>query len=143
MQHSEGKSTVPRPGRVRLPDDRKLARPMSRKTIEVVIDDLTEMPIPDGQGRNIEFSFDGARYEIDLANENIAALETALAPFVAAAREVTPGKSLEDVLTELQAPQARARVREWANNNGLKVSPRGRIPKDVVLAYTRRLSQLS
>ena len=116
---------------------------MSRKTIDVVFDDLTEMPIQDGQGRTVEFSFDGSRFEIDLSNENIAVLETALAPFIAAAREVGEGRSIEDVLTELQSPQARARVREWANDNGLKVSPRGRIPKNVVLAYTSHSSQLS
>jgi hypothetical protein len=111
---------------------------MSRETIDVLFDDLTRQPIPDGEGQTITFAFAGIAYEIDLTNENGTAFEEVLAPYIAAARRAGLQPRLEETREELKSPRARARVRAWAAANGLKVAARGRIPDDVVNAYATR-----
>ncbi len=111
---------------------------MSRRTIDILIDDLDQQPIPDGEGQTISFAFAGTAYEIDLGDENVKAFEQAMAPYIAAARRADLQPQVQDVLEELKSPRARARVRAWATANGLEVASRGRIPDDVVVAYAKR-----
>lgn len=85
----------------------------------------------------VSFALDGTAYEIDLNEENAAALRDAIAPFLGHARKGTraPGRR--------QAPGRRAgsptqnvsEVRTWAKDNGYAVSERGRISSEVLAAY--------
>ena len=111
---------------------------MSRKTIDIYIDDLDDVPIPEGNGRTVRFSLDDTAYEIDLADANVNALVDALAPFIAVAREVSAERSLDAVVAELKSPQMRAQIRNWAEDHGLRVAHRGRIPKEIVFAYAHQ-----
>lgn len=45
-------------------------RTLSRKTIDILLDDRTNETIPEGQGETITFAIDGAIYEIDLLTSN-------------------------------------------------------------------------
>ena len=93
----------------------------------------------------IPFTFDGKQLEIDLSTGNATALRKALAPFVAAARSVSPAsgprtgrvarRSIDSGPSGTAARQHNQTVRAWARQNGYTVSERGRIPAEVISAY--------
>ena len=60
---------------------------MATQTMTKLVDDL------DGSTaeRTVTFGWDGHTFEIDLSKKNIAALDTALKPYVSAARRVRGG----------------------------------------------------
>lgn len=103
---------------------------MARTVKVFVVDDI------DGseQAETVEFAFDGSSYSIDLSSANKERLAAALEPFIAKATRVGRG-------ARSSAPTGRARrnnaapIREWARENGYKVSERGRVPAPIVEAY--------
>lgn len=111
---------------------------MAQKVTVQLVDDL------DGgeASSTVEFSLDGVDYTIDLSEDNQAELRGALESFVSAARRIggrkkqaRPGKK-----TVAAAPTAKDRernqaIREWAREQGMQVSDRGRIPAEIVEAY--------
>ena len=102
---------------------------MKRTTVQLV-DDLDNSVIADGAGRTIDFSLDGQTYEIDMSNVHIQELKDALAPYVKVARPIR--RRMQPPVAKKTEVQA---IREWANENGLKVSDRGRISASVREAY--------
>ncbi|MEU8169760.1 Lsr2 family protein [Micromonospora sp. NPDC049004] len=115
---------------------------MARKVITVLTDDL------DGgkADRTVEFSLDGVAYTIDVSDENAGVLRKALDPYINAGRRIGRGPA-ENTRTVrrpgrpsgagMDREQNRA-IREWAAQNGYKISERGRIPVEVVEAYKSR-----
>ncbi|MFV4912630.1 Lsr2 family protein [Microbacterium lacticum] len=119
---------------------------MARKIVHQLVDDLDGTVLEVGSGETILFSLDGTAYEIDLTDENAAALRDALAPFIAAARSVSAraggrsgsgssGGSGGARRQKRSGQRDYAPVREWAAQNGYTVSERGRIPAPVLEAY--------
>ena len=116
---------------------------MARKIVQQLVDDLDGTVLEVGSGETILFSLDGTAYEIDLTDENAAALRDALAPFIAAARSVSAragGRSGSGGAggarrQKRSGQRDYAPVREWAAQNGYTVSERGRIPAPVLEAY--------
>ena len=109
---------------------------MAQKVVVSLVDDL------DGGAGNetVEFGLDGKQYEIDLSDNNAAALRSALAEFVAAARRPTGRRRSQSRSAVVAAPVTADReqnqaIREWARARGMKVSDRGRIPTEVTEAY--------
>lgn len=105
---------------------------MAQKVSIVLVDDI------DGSeaSQTVTFGLDSNTYEIDLNDENAAALRDALAGYVGHARKVTGGgrrsatrRSSGGSNTDTKA------VREWARANGHTVSDRGRVPAEIVAAY--------
>lgn len=92
-----------------------------------------------GEGETVLFSLDGTAYEIDLTDENAAALRAAVAPYVAAARSVstrsTPASTSRRRVQKRAGQRDYGPVREWAAANGYTVSERGRVPAAVLEAY--------
>ncbi|MDA3629289.1 Lsr2 family protein [Saccharopolyspora oryzae] len=89
----------------------------------------------------VEFALDGVSYAIDLSADNAAKLRDSLASFVANARKTggrkrtaaKPGKASSTPSTaDRERNQA---IREWARNQGMQVSDRGRIPAEIVEAF--------
>lgn len=107
---------------------------MAQKVVVSLVDDL------DGgkADETVQFALDGKHYEIDLSDDNAAALRDALAAYVASARR--PGGNTR---TRAAASSGRAgidreqnqAIRDWAREQGMKVSDRGRIPTEVTDAY--------
>lgn len=101
---------------------------------QTLVDDLDETT----EGAETHtFGLDGITYEIDLADPHFKELSDALEPFIKVARRkgakrkvVTVGKAkkiaMPSASTDLNA------IRDWAGKKGIKVSDRGRVPKDVV-----------
>ena len=108
---------------------------MVQRTILVLEDDL------DGGDavETVSFALDGVSYDIDLNDSNAAKLRDSLAVWIGHARR-TGGRSR----TGSSANGARrgrgkrsqgADIRAWAQGQGMKVSERGRVSKEVVEAY--------
>jgi Lsr2 len=92
--------------------------------------------------QTISFRINGQEYEIDLSDENAQRFHQALEPYVTNSRQVqrqpepqrrgrgdgrrrTGGSGRDDI------PQIRA----WAEAQGMDVSARGRIKKEIIDAY--------
>ncbi len=110
---------------------------MAQKVVTRLEDDI------DGSeaSETLSFGLDGQQYEIDLNEEHAADLREVLAPFISVARRVGGGSG-GGRKGRTVAPKQRTgdeldpkAVRSWAEANGVKVSPRGRISADVVEQY--------
>jgi hypothetical protein len=104
-----------------------------QKTQVVLIDDI------DGSDADetVTFAIDGVGYEIDLTSAHASELREAFATWVGHARKA--GRPVAAARTggrRAGADRAQlAKIREWARENGYKVSERGRIPGSVLTAY--------
>jgi hypothetical protein len=93
--------------------------------------------------QTITYTVDGQEYEIDLSEENVQRFHEALEPFVSKSRPVErrvaptrrgrgDGRRRSNASsTRLDIPQIRA----WAEAQGMDVSARGRVKKEVIDAY--------
>lgn len=101
---------------------------MARKTKVTLIDDI------DGSEATttIGFGLDGITYEIDLNDENAAKLREGLASWIEHGRR-TGGRARRGA-GAVRSSETR-RIREWARENGLEVSERGRVSAEVREAY--------
>jgi hypothetical protein len=113
---------------------------MAQQTTITYLDDI------DGSkaSETVDFAVDGARYSIDLSTKNAKALRKAVAEFIEHARPIKPAKlgaAGSGRRTSQARPTARtssgdvAALRAWAVDNGIEVSPRGRISGDVRAQY--------
>ena len=105
---------------------------MAQKTIVKLVDDLDNEELR-GDGQTVRFAFQKHEYEIDLSEQNVQKLQEALAPFMAAGRRVTNRTAAAD---KTDGSQSQA-IRQWAREQGMKVSDRGRVPKEVQEAYRK------
>jgi hypothetical protein len=98
----------------------------------VLVDDLDGAPAEE----TVQFSLDGASYEIDLSADNAEALREALAPYLGHARRVG-GRRTGGRRAAAASPRSSdsAAIRAWAKEQGLSVSERGRIPASIVEQY--------
>jgi hypothetical protein len=94
----------------------------------------------------IRFSFKSEAYEIDLSEKNAAAMTRALEKYIAAARppEYQPYEHPEAIRRRGRSAGSTNRssasprdfdpkeVRQWAAMQGIEVSPRGRVPAELV-----------
>ena len=88
--------------------------------------------------QNVQLSLDGTNFEIDLSATNAARLREKLAKYVEHGTKVTPQKirrSQRVVKPPVSGRDQVQAVRDWARQNGYKVSARGRIPKSIQDAF--------
>ncbi|WP_194421863.1 histone-like nucleoid-structuring protein Lsr2 [Microbacterium abyssi] len=109
---------------------------MARRIVHQLVDDIDGTILGIGEGETVHFSLNSTAYEIDLTTENADAFRKALEPYIAGARRASasPGRSASSRKRSAASPETAA-IREWANENGHKVSERGRIPATVIEAY--------
>jgi len=106
---------------------------MAQKTIVQLVDDLDNREL-NGDGQTVTFGFQKTEYEIDLSQQNVQRLHDALAPFIAAGRRV--GSRSNGIAAPAKADHAQLQaMRHWAKENGMKVSDRGRVSREVQEAY--------
>jgi len=115
---------------------------MARRIVHQLVDDLDGTILEIGDGETVLFSLDGVAYEIDLTDDNAAALRSALAPYVDAGRSISSSRSSSGSSSSASARRRRrpgqqdySAVRAWAKSNGYQVSERGRVPASVLEAY--------
>lgn len=85
----------------------------------------------------ISFAFEGKDYSIDLSDANAEAFRETIAPYVDAGHRVTgrKTKTARKKTGKTSSADTKA-IRDWAHANGYDVSDRGRIPTDVMDAYS-------
>ena len=110
---------------------------MAQKTFTMLVDDLDDTQIADGEGQTVSFGLDGKNYELDLTNEHADELRAAVDRYVKAARNVGGRSSSPSRARNVGGRQSSTSVdpkavREWAKSNKVEVSPRGRIPQRVI-----------
>ena len=113
---------------------------MARRIVHQLVDDLDGTILEVGEGETVHFSLDGVAYEIDLTDENAAALRGALERYTNAARAVSSARATSSAASagrkrRRSGQQDYSGVREWAKQNGYQVSERGRVPASVLEAY--------
>jgi hypothetical protein len=106
---------------------------VARRVITQLVDDLDGSELAAGKGTTVRFAVDGASYEIDLSDKNAKKFKQTLDPYIQAGRKVKrEGKSRSASGTRDYDPKV---VRAWANEQGISVPARGRIPESVLDQY--------
>jgi len=103
---------------------------MATKITIALEDDLDGGPADE----TVRFMVDGTDYEIDLNKKNAAALRKKLAPFVEHARRAGRGQRRR-AGDSVASRRRGSEIRDWAKDQGIVVSGRGRIPASVVEQY--------
>ncbi|WP_264888871.1 Lsr2 family protein [Dietzia sp. NCCP-2495] len=98
------------------------------------MDDLDGTDLGD-KANTITFAFEGKDYSIDLSDANADTFREVLEPYINAGHRVAGSKAKTSRRTTTSANESK-RVRDWARSNGYDVSDRGRIPAEVMQAYT-------
>lgn len=110
---------------------------MATQTTVTLVDDL------DGSNADeqLEFMVDGKSYEIDLSAKNGKKLRDALAPYVTAARRTGGRRRGGETSATAARPttdrEQNQAIREWAQQQGMNVSERGRIPASALIIRDR------
>ena len=107
---------------------------MAKKTTVTLVDDLDGSQAEE----QVAFAVDGRSYEIDLSAANGARLREALAPYISAARRTGGRRASAGAAVATRPSTDREQnqaIREWAVQQGMKISERGRIPSNVLDAY--------
>ncbi|MFB8276979.1 histone-like nucleoid-structuring protein Lsr2 [Nocardia colli] len=108
---------------------------MARQVVVALVDDFDAESVAD---ETVAFTIDGVAYEMDLSASNAAQLRNVFAQWTAHARtigRVQQGKSSK--AKPARGKDQTAAIREWARQNGHKISRRGRISLNVVQAYEK------
>jgi hypothetical protein len=114
---------------------------MAERVTRQVIDDIDGTDITDGGGETIEFSVRGVSYRIDLSTRNLSKFDKALTPYINAAVQVSGDqrprrrRATNSRSTKSKPGTSTSAVRAWATENGYTVSPRGRVPREVLEAF--------
>lgn len=105
--------------------------------VQIVLED----DIDGGEAtQTVTFGLDGTSYEIDLNDDNAAALREALATYVGHGRKVSGSRRGgarrgSGAQASSNGAASAKEIREWARENGHDVPERGRIPGEVREAY--------
>ena len=105
---------------------------MARRQVVELLDDI------DGSeaSETVTFAFQGTNYQIDLSEINAKKFAKALAPYLENGRKVRgPRRRAQGASGVSPAGVEPAVVRQWAVENGLEVSSRGRVPAQLVQRY--------
>ena len=106
---------------------------MAQKVQVLLVDDINGAEAAE----TVTFSLDGASYEIDLTVANAKKLRDDLSTWVGHARRAGGRKNIRRGAAGGARRGDLGAVREWARNNGHKVSDRGRISADILAAYDK------
>jgi nucleoid-associated protein Lsr2 len=103
---------------------------MAQRVTVALEDDLDGGPADE----TVRFAFGGAEYEIDLSKKTPAGSVRRSRPFIEHARKAGRGQPRRPART-VATRQRSGVLRAWANDHGIAVSARGRIPASVVEQY--------
>lgn len=107
---------------------------MAQRVVTLFTDDITGE-----EGEDIAthaFGVDGVSYEIDLGADSYQNLLDALGPYISAGRKTGSAKRGSAKRGPAAIGSDAGKIREWAREQGIEVSPRGRVPQDVRDKYT-------
>jgi hypothetical protein len=109
---------------------------VAQQIVSTLIDDITGKEIPAGQGESIQFSYQGAVYQIDLDKKNAGKFHAAMDLYVSHAQKLGRAGNLTPLRRTAKNTDIDAQaVRSWAESNGYEISARGRIKAEIVDAF--------
>lgn len=109
---------------------------MAQRVITQLVSDLSGQELADGEGRSIDFAYDGKSYRIDLTQKEADAFDKAVQKYVDSATRVSVGSGRRSSSAgPRRTGEDAGAIREWAQKNGFTVSERGRISSEVRDAY--------
>lgn len=112
---------------------------MAQQVIVRLTDDIDGESTAD---ETVTFALDGRSYVIDVSARHAQEIRDALAPFIphARAEHRKPGSRTETRSKSRRTtdPETTKAIRRWAAGEGIQLSPRGRLPVDVIERYHRR-----
>ncbi|WP_435280114.1 histone-like nucleoid-structuring protein Lsr2 [Streptomyces sp. 1222.5] len=82
----------------------------------------------------VSFTFDGKRYTIDLTESEKEDFSNVLAKYIDVAEEVTSAGQPSSQQSNGPDP---AKVRTWAQEKGIEVNTKGRVPHSIVAQYLK------
>lgn len=104
---------------------------MAQRVVTQYVSDLSGEELG-ADGKTVKFSYLGVEYEIDLSPAEADEFGKALSTYLQAARRVGGRKQANG---SRASRDDLANVRAWADEQGYKVSSRGRIAQDIIDAY--------
>lgn len=108
---------------------------MAQKVDVQLIDDLDGGPAAE----TVVYMIDGNAYEIDLSEKNAQELRDGFADYITASRRsvarVKRGPKSASANGNKQLSES---IRNWAREQGMQISDRGRIKAEIVTAYHER-----
>lgn len=114
---------------------------MARRTIELLVSDLSGDELEAGQGQTVEFTYRGTSYSIDLTDKEAAGFDKAIAMYIEHATKAggsRRGSGTRKASGSGRSKEELAEIRDWLTANGHEVSPRGRIKAELLEAYDNR-----
>ena len=109
---------------------------MAQKTITLLVSDLSGKELGE-DGQTVRFGFLGVDYEMDLSQKEADQFAADMEKYVSVARRIGGRRQAGAAArTSIDRGQAK-KIREWAAENGFKVSSRGRIPENVQEAFQK------
>src|SRR4051812_7178524 len=107
-----------------------------QKTVVTYTDDLTQKPAEDIE--TVEFAVNGKTFEIDLNKLNARNFYRSVAKYMEHGRKVTSKASKHvDGRKVTHSKEYVQTVRQWAQDNGIEVASRGRVPLSVYDLYEK------
>ncbi|MFI5702623.1 Lsr2 family protein [Streptomyces xanthochromogenes] len=98
----------------------------------IVESDLSGKP----DATTVTFGLGDTWYEVDLTAEEQKALEAALKSYLKVGRKAGKSAPKKRVVPETTAEE-REKIREWGKKKGHVLADRGRIPKELMIAYDK------
>jgi hypothetical protein len=117
--------------------DRRI-RFVAKKTIVEIIDDIDGEPIESG-GETIRFAVNGTEYSIDLNGKNATEFHRKMNYYIKHGERIGGRRRGSSPKPASKAEAGGTNIREiraWARANGHDVASKGRIPEDIVAAYS-------
>lgn len=108
---------------------------MARKQLTQFFDDITGEAINEDEAQVVRFGIDGKNYILDLSEESAAKFRDDLAPYVQVARRDRLEKRPSAAAKRRKQQERTQEIRQWAQDRGLNVADRGKLPYEVVSAY--------
>ncbi|MEV4448506.1 histone-like nucleoid-structuring protein Lsr2 [Streptomyces mirabilis] len=96
----------------------------------IVESDLSGEP----DASTVSFAFDGKSFTIDLTEAEKEEFAKVLSPYLDVAEEATSGQVT--IPAQSTGPDP-AKVRAWAQENGIEVNTKGRVPHSIIAQYER------
>ncbi|WP_028708812.1 histone-like nucleoid-structuring protein Lsr2 [Propionicicella superfundia] len=98
--------------------------------VEIILSDDVDGSLAAG---TVNFAFDGVSYEIDLSEKNQDKFRDQMAVWIAHARKVRRASGGAK-RTRTGGPTG-SEIRAWAQEKGMQVNARGRVPAEIKAAY--------
>ncbi|WP_099298264.1 Lsr2 family protein [Corynebacterium dentalis] len=109
---------------------------MARREVTQFFDDFDNSPLEDNEVNVVEFSVNGVDYVMELSEKNLQKFQSAVDPYIAVARRATRSSSNRKSSSNSSSNRNK-RIREWALENNLDVSKRGRIASDIIEKFNQ------